>query len=80
MSSNAGVSAIVVSFGKSPYLWQLLDSLNAQTLHPCEIIVIDNSLDAALQKEIKIRYPHALLSVSPENLFYAEALNKGIEK
>ncbi len=77
--SNKIVSVVVVTTGVKDYLWSLLDSIKKQTYTYLEVTVIDNSLNTNFSQEINKRYPEIKLYSSPKNLFYCEALNKGIE-
>ncbi|MEK6563843.1 MAG: glycosyltransferase family 2 protein [Candidatus Omnitrophota bacterium] len=76
--SNTLVSIVIVSQGVKDYLRLCLDSLLKQVYSSYEIIVIDNSLDSEFSRLIKEDYPQARLYSSGENLFYCQALNKGI--
>lgn len=73
------VSVIIVAGGVKDYLKSCLDSLKEQTYKRLEIIVIDNSLNPQFGQEIVSQYPDIKLYSHPHNLFYAAALNKGIE-
>jgi GT2 family glycosyltransferase len=77
--SNKIVSIVVVTMGKGNYLKGCLDSIKEQTPANPEIIVIDNSLNPDFSQGINRAYPNVKLYSSPENLFYCQALNKGIE-
>jgi len=77
--SNKIVSVIAVTRGISDYLKTCLNSLKIQTFPDFETIVIDNSLQPAFGKKILSEYPFIKLHPSHENLFYCQALNKGIE-
>ena len=72
------VSIIIVSQGKNDYLWQLLDSIAKQAYNDYEVIIIDNSLNPRFSQEISNRHPAYKLYSASENLFYCQALNKGI--
>ena len=72
------VSAIVVSVGESEYLYSCLDSLKNQTHLFSEIIVMDNSADDRLSRNVAERYPQVRLYKNKENIFYGRALNIGI--
>jgi len=72
------VSIIVVTCGVKNYLWSCLDSIKEQTYKNLEIIVIDNSINQILSQKISRSYPEVKLYSEPNNLFYAEALNRGI--
>ena len=76
--SNILVSIIIVTRGLKNYLRSCLDSALKQTEFSCEIIVIDNSLEPDFGRGIEKDYPGVKLYPSAENLFYCQALNKGI--
>ncbi len=78
--SNRLVSIIVVTAGKKDYIWGVLGSVKKQTYPFLETIVIANSLNANLGKEILKSYPLARLYQSQENIFYCGALNLGIKQ
>ncbi len=73
------ISIIVVTAGKENYLGLCLESLSSQTYSHFEIILIDNSLNVNFSSTIIRLNPNIKLYPSPKNLFYCEALNKGIE-
>lgn len=77
-ASNKIVSVIIVSAGIKDYLDSCLKSLKNQTYKNLEIIVVDNSPDRNSSRQISGSWPGIKLFSKPENLFYAEALNKGI--
>jgi GT2 family glycosyltransferase len=77
--SNKIVSVIVVTIGVGNHLKECLDSLKAQTYPDREIIIIDNSTRADLGRELAGADPQIKLYSSRVNLFYCQALNKGIE-
>ena len=72
------MSSIIVTAGKNDYFIACLDSLAKQSYYPIEIIIIDNSLNYDVNGRIKKVCPLAKVYFSPRNLFYCEALNKGI--
>ena len=78
MSSKI-VSIVIVAAGKKDYFKSLLDSLREQTYHFFEVIVIDNSLNYDFSFGLIRDYPEVKLFSSSKNLFYCQALNKGIE-
>lgn len=78
IQSNEIVSVVVVTKGVGGYLWNCLDSLKEQTYPHRELIIIDNSLNPDFNREIPKRFSFAIHLVSPQNLYYCEALNKGI--
>ena len=80
MRTNETVSVIIVTCGVKDYLRLCLDSIREQAYLDLEIIVIDNSLSQDLKQEIPRHYPEIkLYNLPPNNLFYAEALNRGIK-
>ena len=76
--SNTLVSLVIVTRGLKNYLRLCLDSVLRQTYSSYEIIVIDNSLEPDFGRGIEKDYPGVKLYPSAENLFYCQALNKGI--
>ncbi len=78
-SSNKIVSVVIVTCSKKDYLKSCLNSLKNQAYSVFEIIVIDNSVNSNFSREINERYPDIKLYSSLKNLFYCEALNKGIK-
>ena len=76
--SNTLVSIVMVTRGLKNYLRLCLDSALKQTYPSYEVIVIDNSLDPDFGRGIGKDYPGIKLYPSAENLFYCQALNRGI--
>ena len=76
--SNTLVSIVMVTRGLKDYLRLGLDSVLRQTFSSYEIIVIDNSLEPDFGRGVEKDYPGVKLYPSAENLFYCQALNKGI--
>ncbi|HTZ11009.1 MAG TPA: glycosyltransferase [Candidatus Margulisiibacteriota bacterium] len=72
------VSVIIVSAGRKNFLKDCLDSVLIQSSLPSEIIVIDNSARPGFAAEISAAYPAVKVYTGQENLFYCQALNKGI--
>ena len=68
----------MVTRGLKDYLRLGLDSVLRQTCSSYEIIVIDNSLKPGFGRGMEKDYPQVKLYPSAENLFYCQALNKGI--
>ena len=79
MQTVKPVSIIIVTCGVKNYLKSCLDSVREQTYKSFEIIVIDNSLNQDFGREIIKNYPEITLYSESGNLFYAGALNKGID-
>jgi GT2 family glycosyltransferase len=72
------ISIIIVTIGRKSYLGQCLDSIMAQTHPVFEIIVMDNSSQPDFARHLNLKYPSVKICSSGVNLFYAGALNKGI--
>ena len=75
------VSIIIVTCGVNNYLKSCLDSIRKQTHPSLEVVVIDNSLNQNFSREIVKSYPEIKsYLIEKKNIFYASALNKGIEE
>ena len=74
------VSIIVVAAGRGSYIKNCLDSLARQNYPFLDTIVVDNSLNPDIKQLITRSYPHVRLFVQEKNIFYAAALNIGIEQ
>jgi len=74
------VSIIVVAAGRGSYIKNCLDSLARQNYPFLDTIVVDNSLNPDIKQLITRSYPHIRLFVQEKNIFYAAALNIGIEQ
>lgn len=68
----------MVTRGLKNYLRLGLEAVLKQTYSSCEIIVVDNSLEPDFGRGIEKDYPGVKLYSAGENLFYCQALNKGI--
>ncbi len=77
--SNKIVSVIIVAAGKKGYFLPLIDSIKKQTYPGIEIIVVYNAVNAGFSRLICADYPNITFYTSPKNLYYCQALNKGIE-
>lgn len=77
--SKEKVTIIIVAAGRREYLKSCLDSAKKQTYPHIEFIVVDNSLNREFSEEFRNSYPEVKFFISQTNLFYCEALNKGIE-
>jgi len=77
--SNRLTSVIIVTTGKGGHIWPCVESVRAQTYSAIEIIIIDNSADADFGRLLNRQYPFIKVYSSLNNLFYCQALNKGIE-
>jgi GT2 family glycosyltransferase len=73
------VTVVVVTGGKKDYLLRCLESLQKQSCPSLQIVVIDNSLNPQIAKKISDNFSGIEVYSSSINLFYAAALNKGIE-
>lgn len=76
--SNKIVSIVIVTKGTKEYFRALMDSIKNQTFINFEITVIDNSVNSDFSRYINESYPGITAYTSSKNLFYCEALNKGI--
>jgi len=77
--SSKTVSIIIAAAGKWDYLKTLLESLRQQTYHFTEVMVMDNSLNQDFSLAVAKAYPEVKLYSGTKNLFYCQAINKGIE-
>ena len=76
---NELISVIIVTAGKGNYFWSCLDSIEKQAYPSIEIAVIDNSLNQEFSRIIIQHYPRLKVYVSQKNIFYCEAVNKGLK-
>jgi GT2 family glycosyltransferase len=76
---NNLVSIIIVTCGINDYLHSCLNSLRQQTHAMLEVIVVDNSINQDFSREISKHHSSIKLCSTSKNLFYSEALNRGIE-
>ncbi len=76
--SNKIVSIIIVTKGTKHYLSSLINSIKQQSYSDFEIVVIDNSVNIDFKRHISESYPGITTYTGAKNLFYCEALNKGI--
>jgi GT2 family glycosyltransferase len=75
---NDSISVIIVNWNGEPFLERCLDALMAQTIKPCEIILVDNaSSDRSI--EITRRFPSVRLIALDRNTGFAQGNNLGIE-
>lgn len=72
------VSVIIPTCGRGAYFVSCLASLRRQTYHLAEVILINNSLDFGLEKKARELYPSVKVITPDRNLYYGEALNRGI--
>jgi GT2 family glycosyltransferase len=73
------VSAIIVTIGTKDYLRHCIDSLQAQSHPPSEIIVMDNSLNPRFGEDMRKAFPSVKICSNASNLYYGVSLNKGID-
>ncbi len=76
--SNKLVSIVIVTKGTKKYFSALIDSIKKQSYGDFELTVIDNSVNIDFKRYISESYPDITAYTSSKNLFYCEALNKGI--
>lgn len=76
--SNGIVDVIIVTAGVKDYIKICLESLGRQTCLPNRIIVIDNSPERKISRELKSIYNKVEFYSEAINLSYGLALNKGI--
>ena len=75
---NDSVSVIVPTCGCRAYFVFCLESLRRQTCLPAEVILINNSLNAELERRARELYPLIKIITPDRNLYYGESLNRGI--
>lgn len=73
------VTVIIPTHNNQASLEECLDSLRGQSYCPIEIIVILNGCSDATAQKLKQGYPEVKALANPVNLYYARALNQGIE-
>jgi GT2 family glycosyltransferase len=74
------LSVVVVNWNSRDDLRACLQSLRAQTHRDLEIIVIDNGSNDGSADMVAEEFPEIALSRETENLGFAEACNRGIDK
>lgn len=77
--SIATVSVIIVTYKAHQYLEDCVESLIRQIQRDIEIILISNDPNQNICSKIAARYTNVKLIINDKNLFYTDALNKGIE-
>ncbi len=75
---NNSVSVIVPTCGREAYFVSCLESLRRQTCPPTEVILVNNSLNAELERKAREVYPLIKIITPDRNLYYGESLNRGI--
>lgn len=76
---NSLVSVIIPTCGRNDYFIACLKSVIAQTYPSLEVILIDNSLDPSVSRKADELSQTIQVYISPQNLYYCEGMNKGIE-
>jgi GT2 family glycosyltransferase len=74
------LSVVVVNWNSRDDLRACLQSLRAQTHRELEIIVVDNGSVDGSADMVTAEFPEVVLSRETENLGFAEACNRGIDK
>lgn len=78
---RAAVAVIIVTWNAAPLLGGVLDTLDAQTLTPMRVLVVDNgSADAAELAAIVAAHPRCELLALDRNSGFAAANNLGIAR
>ena len=73
------VSVVVLNHNGLRYLDDCLGSLDAQTYHPLEIILIDNGSTDDSANVVRRRHPGVRLFCLPENVGFAAGNNRGFQ-
>ncbi|GIO87232.1 hypothetical protein J25TS5_41640 [Paenibacillus faecis] len=73
-----GVSIIIPTFNKKEMLMECLDSIEAFTDYPYELIVVDNGSQDGTVEELRRRRGPLRLAVNETNLGFARAVNTGL--
>ncbi|MEF2967932.1 glycosyltransferase family 2 protein [Paenibacillus sp. M1] len=73
-----GVSIIIPTFNKKEMLRECLDSIEAHTEHPYEVIVVDNGSEDGTAEMLRQRRGNLRFTVHPRNLGFARAVNTGL--
>ena len=73
-----GTSIIIPTFNQRELLLQCIESIEAYTTSPYEIIVVDNGSGDGTAEELRQRRGTIRLAVHPQNLGFARAINTGL--
>lgn len=73
------ISLVIVTYNGEPYMEGLFASVQAQTLQPVEVIVVENSPENATVPSIKKCYPAATILLPGKNLDFSRGYNFGIQ-
>ena len=74
------LSVVVVNWNSRDDLSACLRSLRAQTHRELQIVVVDNGSSDGSADMVTADFPEVVLSRETDNLGFAEACNRGIEK
>lgn len=77
--STQSVSIIIITAGKNSHTQECLDSVGQLAPAPLETILIDNSLNSSFLKSLNFNRNFVKTYSGPNNLFYCDGLNKGIQ-
>ena len=73
---NDDITIVINTFKSEDKIFDCLDSIKSY----CRVIVIENSNNKSLKKEIESKYPHTNCFLTGENLGYANGNNLGLSK
>ena len=73
-----GASIIIPTYNRKDLLLQCLDSIEAHTSSPYEIIVVDNGSEDGTAEAVRRRRRPIRLTVHNQNLGFARAINTGL--
>lgn len=73
-----GTSIIIPTYNQREMLLRCIESIEAYTTMPYEIIVVDNGSTDGTAEELRKRRGALRLSVHPQNLGFARAVNTGL--
>lgn len=73
-----GTSIIIPTFNQRELLLQCIESIEAYTTSPYEIIVVDNGSKDGTVEELQARRGTIRVAVHPQNLGFARAINTGL--
>lgn len=73
-----GTSIIIPTFNQKALLLQCIESIEAHTTMPYEIIVVDNGSEDGTAEELRSRRVSIRLAVHSQNLGFARAINTGL--
>ncbi len=76
---NDLVSIVIPTCGKNEYYLACLESIKRQTHQALEVFLVNNASDQALAQKARGAYPPLCVYQPPNNLYYCDSMNKGIE-